>query len=901
MSKRIRTRNPDFIKGINFPLQTYAWSGSQFGSSLDAVNGKRATDSSPMIITSQPPGASAKNDVSWQLTFGASHDCVFTLFNGKFFNETSLFEIPKSLAGIYRDSIGTGDDNIYEKVGDVQQIQYVVSKTTAKEGRDAETYGDDVDEARGIGMRIPLMAGGWGRTIGMRPTDPQPSEDTTKRRNDEEHKLARETWKYGPIDLRWDGRRGVWGAWNDLIADHEGQNLGTLVFSTNSDTACGFPYLKGRLEDAWRVLKTLKFASVVGDGSDTQQSAEITTHTEHSWSHFTNGIHYYAPLNSTFIIHRGDDKTTCGSEVSISAPQIEILTGTYFHKDNEFDGPICFSSDDIEIEDLVGCMKFDGAQWIPTVPFDPCERVGFELNVLWENDKVLAEKIIEVCKLALKCCGIDDSPVDPGKARQAAEASRRASESATGAENALDGLPAGSGPGGSYVAGDTLETGGEALTAGEASALNDSLPAASEAYQNSAAKQAEAATAADAAADTQEAAQAASNDLADATSTADATQKAADAANAELAETPGDPAKQQAAQEANEANAEAQGNKAQEVKDFNEANEAAETAKGDAKAADEAANEAAREAKDKGDQVKEDAGDKLPEEVRDAMDQADQDAEAASAARGNAGLSDDEVDDETVDDKIDTTKQDLCDKIDGMACKNQADMVAMGEAVGQMVQKALTDMSTAVNTAMGGLADSINDKLGSSIPGYDPETGTGGVEFPLVESPPACPIATNGSGKSPPPGVGGVVSDPGDPADGEGPITAPPFDPTNTGTGGDGGGGPPGTEPRGGPNGQPPTGDDPKDVPPPTPPPMCPIITIKDPCGTTATFGPCPGGKGSGTPGGTAPPGQGDPGTADGAPTGGATNDGQVFKPTGKTVGLGGQNTGLGLGSIPRG
>ena len=80
---------------------------------------------------------------------------------------------------------------------------------------------------------------------------------------------------------------------------------------------------------------------------------------------------------------------------------------------------------------------------------------------------------------------------------------------------------------------------------------------------------------------------------------------------------------------------------------------------------------------------------------------------------------------------------------------------------------------------------------------------------------------------------------------------------------------------------------------------MCPLITLKDPCGGKSTHGPCPGGKGSGTPEGTSKSGEGDPGTPEGADTGGVKEGtGEVFKkPEGKVAGIGGENVGLGLGA----
>jgi len=887
LSDNREVRNVDWLKGLNYPLQTYAWSGMQLGASQDLAErgGKRPTDAAPMSITSQPPGAFADTDENWILTYGASHDCVLAIFNGGKFKTATIDNIELAENSVYRRSIGNADFHIYDLINipgatptispGVQQVDFIVGRETAEEARsDFFANIDTVEDARTLSMRVPLMAAGWGRTIGMLPTD---SSSADPRDNDIEHKLARESWKLGPIDLRWDERRGVWGAWNDLIADQEKKNLGTLVFSTNPDVACGFPFLKGRLEDTWHVLKTETFSGDVGDSSDTEQSAEITTHLGHIWSQFNpDEIYKYAALSSTFKIHRAVKDapiTTCGMEKTQRAEQIEILTGTYFHLDDNFDGPICFSIDDVG-SDLIGCMKFDGAQWIPAVEFDPCVDVGFELDILYQNDKILADKIIEVCKMILILLGKATGSVDPAKAKGAADASEKAADSAGKAEAALDGLPSGSGTGGEYVAGDTLQSGGQPLTAAEASALNDSLPAASEAYQDSSAKQQEAADAANDAADSTTAANTAAQDLGEAVGKADAAQKLADNANADLVVSPNDPSTIEAARDANNANAVAQADKNAEQAKFNAANEKADADVQTAKAADKEANDAAKDAKTKADQVKEDAGDKLPAEVKDAMDKADADAEAARKARENAGLHD--VDDEKEEDCCpccDRIEEELGNRISGVECKNQADLVSMGQAVGETIQKALKDLAMSVDNSLTGLRSSINDKLGSSIPGYNPETGTGGVEFPPTEIPPVCPIDTTG-GASPCPKSTTTKKTPKR-------VTSKPR--VKKGPGSDAG------DPELGP----PIGGDPSDVPIP-PKPMCPIITIKDPCGGFSTHGPCPGGKGAGAPGGKPKPGAGDPGTPEGAPTGGANpNNGQVFKPTGKTVGLGGQNTPL--------
>lgn len=395
-----KTRNPDFIKGVDYPLQTYGFSGAQWGKSADTPTAnKRPTNAAPMVITSQPPGAFAKNDISWKLTFGASHDSVLSLFRGdKLFN--TIVETNSFIGGVYRRAIGNANLNIYEKVdiegSGIQQIHYLVSQSTASGGRSAiSDAGDDLDDIRGIAMRVPMMAAGWGRTTTMRPTDPDPSEDSNKRDNDAAHKLARESWKYAPIDFRYDSRRGVWATWHDLIVDDRNQNLGSWVFSTNPDQSCGFPFLRGKLEDVWRVRRTNRQSSVsktAAQDDDVSATAEILTHINHQWYDPNNNTTDL--IGSVFLIDnvQGASSETCGDETT-SNGQLSIYTTTPFFFNDSFKGPIQFTTSGPDDNDLVGEMKFNGSAWVPTVDFDPCRDVGIELGVLFSNDEKLVESI----------------------------------------------------------------------------------------------------------------------------------------------------------------------------------------------------------------------------------------------------------------------------------------------------------------------------------------------------------------------------------------------------------------------------------------------------------------------------------------------------------------------------
>ena len=885
LSRRRRTRNPDFIKGINYPLQTYAWSGAQWGTSGEAKAGKRPTDASPMIISSQPPGAFAKNDTSWALTFGASHDCVLSLFNGSmFFQNLSAMTLKEN--SVFRRSIGNADFNIYEHVGDVQQIQYVVSGPTAAAGRAAiENYGNVLNEARGLSMRTPLMAAGWGRTIGMRPTDEDPTE---KRDNDDEHKLARETWKHGPVDLRWDARRGVWGAWNDLITDRNGQDLGTLVFDTNSDDTCGFPFLKGRLEDVWKVIIS-DAGAPVGDESDTSKSGDVATHLEHKWAELDDGTWQWAALSSTFKIHRAETSSgKCGSETFQAAPHIEIKTSTFFHLNDTFDGPMCFTIEKIKDEDMTGCMKFNGDIWIPAIPFDPCDRVGLELGILFDNDKQIAAALIEACNLLLKCLGKAGGGVDPESAEKAGESSDIAADAAGEASDAIGDINGGA----PLTAGDSLATGNAPLTANGANAMNDAISNAEASYLAADLAQSAAADAARAAGDAAQAAADAAATLGEANSNAADAQNAADAAATRASELGGDDSgANEAAAKTDAAAKAAQSAKSQAQSDFNEASETANDTQQTAQDAHADAVEASDDASADRAQLEDTANQNdqdLPEDVKNKMDEADEAAKKAEQERRDAGL---EEEPPPLDERV-AEIEDCCDDTDCCPCCDDA-LVAVGQGmndvaqgVGESVQKLANEIIDSVNDIVSQTMDIINTALGEtsigSELGIDSETGTGGMVAPVIDAaPPLCPPA--GTRTRDPKGEN--PTDPGTPPQSGDPPT----------------GDPPKSKPRGGggdpPEGQPPDGpgtrtrDKPGGGPPPEPPPTCPIIVIKDPCnrgeGGTVTFGPGTAGAGSGSPQGTPPEVPGDPGEPTNNPDGGVEkggpNDGQVIPPAPKT------------------
>lgn len=403
---------------MNYPRQSYALSGMDFGdASENKTNGKLTIVGAPMFISTMPPGCTADSDEQWQQTYGASQDAVMALLDGSelFTNvQASLLNIqfPYSTVLPIANNI-----NLYDKPNGQQQIQFVASKSTVDIFRQADDFGT-IAEARGIGMRAPMMMAGWGRTVGLRPTDPDPSDP---RSNDLSHKLDRSTWKVGPFDCgRWDNERRVWRGWNDLIADHEAQNLGALVFSTNPDSICGFPRLRGLLEDVWWVRRTDNTKPVNPD-NDTTGTGEVCTTLKHKlFDPARNGA---GALHDIFICHLGDSKV-CGSETTLigstatTPPQdgdssanpqgsLEIRCSSIFHWSDaigtsiEFDP--AFNASFQGGNNLVGgVMGIVNGRWGPIVDvdqiwktpaFDLCAKFQYRLHMstLTKNSKAVTE------------------------------------------------------------------------------------------------------------------------------------------------------------------------------------------------------------------------------------------------------------------------------------------------------------------------------------------------------------------------------------------------------------------------------------------------------------------------------------------------------------------------------
>jgi len=404
--------NIDYIQGVLFPSQTYAFSGRQWGSSQEAAEAsKRPANSSPMIITSQPPGAFASSDSSWSLTFGASHDAWLTLFNSRFMADSQ----PVLTEDVFGKGMPTARDfNLYKLANEVQQITYVANKNTVEEFRNDPKAADEF-AARGLGIRMPMMAAGYGKTTALLPTDPEPED---ARKNDESHKLARETWKHGPVDLRWNPLTGMWSGWNDLITGQGYENLGTWVFGTNNNEDEGFPFLRGKLQDVWWVRKTQQFDGISGREDDYFQTGEVLTVLEHRF--YDEATKACAPLSSIFTIPGTDHAdchpdtlhtTTLGDEETHDALLIDLKSSVHFNMaGTDNDGPLNFTTQDIPPDEMcspsdgkyhLGTLFFndDGCVWDFAVKIDECELNGGHFERLASNDVSIAERMTFFCNM----------------------------------------------------------------------------------------------------------------------------------------------------------------------------------------------------------------------------------------------------------------------------------------------------------------------------------------------------------------------------------------------------------------------------------------------------------------------------------------------------------------------
>lgn len=432
--------NSDYIHGKLVSRSTYALTGRQISGSEEAgEDGKSPTEGPPISITTASPGVTQIDDDMWTLTYGASYDAFLTLINGRNL-QTTIDNI--QLEGIYKDgSVTLEDNNLWDKANGQNQITYLAAGESASEGANNAFAGfPDIESSRGLGIRVPTMVGGWGRTIDGLPTDPLP---TDIRKNDEKHKLDRSQWKFGSVEYRWDYRKSVWAAYNELIADHEEKDLGTWVFSTNPDTDEGYPFLRGKLEDVWWVRQSVDLDGEDGKTEGTR-TGEIFTHLNHRW--FDVEEEGIGRLSSIFIIphkdktddkcHEQGDENVLGEETTGDSfeERIDIRTKAHFFKDKGVDGPIFFDRKVSEMGGSIACKparqyfftgrmvfedepvetcestSFQGPfgpaavigeapppRWLPAIAIDECELVGKHFQDLIINDINLGVNLSNIC------------------------------------------------------------------------------------------------------------------------------------------------------------------------------------------------------------------------------------------------------------------------------------------------------------------------------------------------------------------------------------------------------------------------------------------------------------------------------------------------------------------------
>jgi len=408
----VEKNNRDYLKRETFPKQTYAFSGIDYGSADSAtrVAGKLNISKAPMIITPMPPGALARKDSSWSQTFGASMDCVMSLLDGKQYAKNVIdVNVEFISKPSYKKGLPTADNsNLYRVVGGKQQIHFIVGKSSVPSFRTqgaTATFGID---ARSLGIRAPIQMCGWGKTITMRPTDPEPLD---KRVNDDAHLFDRSTWKTGPLDARWDERRKVWRAFNDLITDDRGENLGTFVYSTNPDDACGFPFLRAKLEDIWSVRRTVSEMGTefAAHHDDTTKTATLVTKLSSyaiQGSNDNAAIGSWADVLSIVSCETGGldgGWGLCGDEETTHA-SMAIQTSANWSVLGFGTGPIDFSLLIPAQNIKLGEMYFDGdvcgnGKWRPGIAMtstDVCEAGADQFSDVWDNDINLADAVVSL-------------------------------------------------------------------------------------------------------------------------------------------------------------------------------------------------------------------------------------------------------------------------------------------------------------------------------------------------------------------------------------------------------------------------------------------------------------------------------------------------------------------------
>lgn len=108
-----------------------------------------------------------------------------------------------------------------------------------------------------MGLRGPLMLSGWGRGVDMKPIPFDPDDVTEYH---EETGDNRNKWKTGPVDLRWDEERKVWGPGVEII---EGFLVDAMTAATSKTAPTKFKVDIYRNQN--KDIETNGLSSTVGD------------------------------------------------------------------------------------------------------------------------------------------------------------------------------------------------------------------------------------------------------------------------------------------------------------------------------------------------------------------------------------------------------------------------------------------------------------------------------------------------------------------------------------------------------------------------------------------------------------------------------------------------------------
>ena len=180
-------KEKDILYGKNFGVNGYSIMGFQWGFNDLPQGGKTPTTAAPMSINNNTVGLGATDDFAWNKTYGCSMDSFLSLVSGPAIVATEAnvlsYDIDFRLNGPYEKSFpNISNSNLYKQIlinnKLLQQVQFAASRTLSTDASTAvDTHGYTSD-VRSIGFRIPQMACGWGKTVGLRPTDPAPSVPT---------------------------------------------------------------------------------------------------------------------------------------------------------------------------------------------------------------------------------------------------------------------------------------------------------------------------------------------------------------------------------------------------------------------------------------------------------------------------------------------------------------------------------------------------------------------------------------------------------------------------------------------------------------------------------------------------------------------------------------------------